>query len=719
MRYLVLIYIILSLSAFSYDKENIIDGNMDLKINNIKEDFYPLYIDEVKEEGYIGLKELFLLLELENLKVDLKNLKVEGELPNKEKVFWTFDEKVAFIENEDIYINLKSLNLIFPVDTFHFDLNMLNITIKLGFKTPSDIRYEQELKRKNIFKKEVSKKNESNYSSNKSKFSPGVVQLQYESSDFSKGDTNSLEVDYSTQLLYGEFSSDFTIFNKRSDSTKASLNRASLRYNDVFNGKDLLIGSFYMRAPSIYNIDTTLNGFTILDSNDRYDLTERGKNTFEGYARDGSVVELYRNGTLIDYQNVNNSKYSFTGVDLLSLTDKYYLRIYNEDGTYVEKDLSLFMNNKVLPKNKWGYSIQGGKVDRKGEDNFLGTLKYGLTNNLTLETGYYNLSSTKEEDDDYLETSYGFIYNSSPIKFPFWINGNWYHDLENEDGSLILEFSQNIYDFKFSATYDKYSKRISDEERKDEVYNLNLKRNFKNFTYGVGYGSEVYKGEKYNDYSSGLSYNYKSISNGLDYTFQEYSEDSLRNKHRFKYQLGIGGFDILNISSSAEYKYNYNWELEDEIYTLKFVKRNSSYYSSKKVDFSVNFTYSEKSVDKFLSEFSFTLYLEEFGLPFTSSEVLFSGNNKNSKKFGNKTKKTIILEDVVKDSKMKNISNSWAKGKVYIDYNSNGIYDSADSALESINVSLQGKTVVTDENGDYFVENISSNTLFKVKLDKT
>ncbi|MGL5050565.1 MAG: hypothetical protein ACRC6E_08030, partial [Fusobacteriaceae bacterium] len=193
MRYLVLIYIILSLSAFSYDKENIIDGNMDLKINNIKEDFYPLYIDEVKEEGYIGLKELFLLLELENLKVDLKNLKVEGELPNKEKVFWTFDEKVAFIENEDIYINLKSLNLIFPVDTFHFDLNMLNITIKLGFKTPSDIRYEQELKRKNIFKKEVSKKNESNYSSNKSKFSPGVVQLQYESSDFSKGDTNSLE----------------------------------------------------------------------------------------------------------------------------------------------------------------------------------------------------------------------------------------------------------------------------------------------------------------------------------------------------------------------------------------------------------------------------------------------------------------------------------------------------------------------------------------------
>ncbi|MGL5426681.1 MAG: hypothetical protein ACRDAS_02095, partial [Cetobacterium sp.] len=171
MRYLILIYIVLNLSAFSFNRENIIDGNMDLKINNIKEEFYPLYIDELKEEGYIGLKELFSLLELDSLKVDLKSLKVEGELPNKEKVFWTFDDKVAFIQDEDIYINLKSLNLIFPVNTLHFDLNMLNITIKLGFKIPSDIRYEQELKRKNILKKEISKNNESNYIGNKTKFS--------------------------------------------------------------------------------------------------------------------------------------------------------------------------------------------------------------------------------------------------------------------------------------------------------------------------------------------------------------------------------------------------------------------------------------------------------------------------------------------------------------------------------------------------------------------
>ena len=106
-------------------------------------------------------------------------------------------------------------------------------------------------------------------------------------------------------------------------------------------------------------------GISILDSSDRYDLTERGGNTFEGYAPDGSVVELYRNGTLIDYQRVNEQRYIFTGIDLLSLTDRYYIRIYENNGSYIQKDLSLLMNNKALAKNKWSYSIQSGKVREK------------------------------------------------------------------------------------------------------------------------------------------------------------------------------------------------------------------------------------------------------------------------------------------------------------------------------------------------------------------
>lgn len=718
MRYLFLFYIIFSLGIYSMDRENIIDGNMDLKINSLKEEFYPLYIDEIKEEGYLGLKALFYTLELNEVVVNLDQLEVVGELPDKERVNWKFNDKVAFIENEDIYINLNNLNEIFPVKSIEFDLNMLNIIIKLGFKLPSDIRNDQEVKRKNILKKTQLEKNKEDYKTNKKLIAPGVVQLQYEQSDFSKGNTNSLDVEYSSQFLYGEFQSDITIFNKRSQSTKAKINTASLRYNNIFDEKDLVLGSFYMRTPTIYNIDSNINGVSILDSSDRYDLTERGGNTFEGYAPDGSVVELYRNGILIDYQRVNEQRYIFTGIDLLSLTDRYYIRIYESNGSYIQKDLSLLMNNKALAKNRWSYSIQSGKVREKGEENFLGTLKYGVTNNLTVELGHFNLISNKEKSK-YKENLYSFIYNSPPIKFPFWISGNWYHDLNKEDGSLLFEFGQNIYDYRLEGVFEKYSERITEQEKKDEIYQLNIKKGIKNLNYGISYGIESYKGNKYNNYTSGIGYNYKYLSNSLDYTFQEYTENKLRNKHRFKYQLGIGGFDVLNITSSVEYKFNYNWELEEDKYSLKFIKRNSNYYSSKKMDFSVNFVYSEKSRDRFLSELSFTLYLEEFGLPFTSAEILFTGNDKNQKKLGTKVKKTIILEEIEKNSKMKNITNSWVKGKVFIDSNGNGKYDDFDEILDSIDVIIQGKTATTDSEGNYFVENISAETIFTLKVDKT
>ncbi|MGL4538717.1 MAG: hypothetical protein ACRCUD_06505 [Cetobacterium sp.] len=718
MRYLVLFYIVVSITIFPMDRENIIDGNMDLKINNFKEEFYPLYIDEIKEEGYLGLKALFNSLELNELYVDLNKLEVIGELPNKEKISWKFDGSVAFIENDDIYINLNNLNEIFPVKNIKFDLNMLNIEIKLGFKLPSDIRYEQEVKRKNILKKSKLETQKNDYKTNKSLITPGVVQIQYEQTSFSEGDTNSLDIKYSSQLFYGEFQSDITLFNERTNDARAKINTATLRYNNIFDEKDLVVGSFYMRVPSVYNIDTDMNGISISDSSDRYNLMERGGNTFEGYAPDGSVVELYRNGILLDYQTVNEQKYIFTGIDLLSLTDRYYIRIYEEDGSYIQKDLSLLMNNKALVKNRWSYSIQSGKVRGRRDENFLGTLKYGLTNNLTLEFGHLNLTSDREKRI-YKENLYGFIYNSSPIKFPFWISGNWYHDLNKKDGSLFLEFGQNVYDYRIEGVVEKYSKRISEQEKKDEIYRINIKKSIKNINYGLGYEIESYKGNKYNNYTGGIGYNYKYLSNGLEYTFQEYTENSLRNKHRFKYQLGMGGFDILNVTSSIEYKFNHEWELEEDKYSLKFIKRNSNYYSSKKIDFSVNFAYSEKSRDKFLSELSFTLYLEEFGLPFSSAEMLFSGNDKNQKRLGTKIKKTIILQEIDKNSKMKNIVNSWIKGKVFIDSNGNGKYDDLDEVLDGIDITVQGKKTTTDNNGDYFIENISAETTFTLKVDKT
>ena len=72
MRKLIVLYAFFLIAVFSYsiDMENITDGNMDLQVNRIKEEFFPLYIDELKGIGYLPMKEFLYTIELNEIEVD-------------------------------------------------------------------------------------------------------------------------------------------------------------------------------------------------------------------------------------------------------------------------------------------------------------------------------------------------------------------------------------------------------------------------------------------------------------------------------------------------------------------------------------------------------------------------------------------------------------------------------------------------------------------------
>ena len=489
------------------------------------------------------MKEFLYTIELNEIEVDFQNKMIKGILPDKRKIQWKFDSDISFIDNEELYLEIEQLNKIFPVKNVKFDLAMLNINIQFDFKIPADIRYEQEQKRRDMSKGDkTGKKHE--YIDNKSFFSPGVIQVEYEKNDLEKSRGSSLSVNYSTQLLYGELDGEFSIFDdSRKNRKKFEVESLSLNYEDVMDKKDVILGSFYMRVPSFYDVETDINGISILDSSSRYDVTEKNGNTFEGYAPSGSVVELYRNGILIDYQNADNQRYIFRDINTQSLTDKYYIRIYKDDGTYIQQDISLWLNNKTLNKNQWSYNIQSGKVDKKGDNDFWGTLRYGVNDFVTVEAGYYDLKGKSEERYRYKERAYGIYLSSPPIKFPFWTNINWYEDTEKNDGTLIWEYKQNFYDFILEGKGEKYSKRISLEENKEEKYRANIRKSFGRLNVGAGYEVEVSKGKYYRDYIASVGYNRRYVSNNIEYRFQEYEEDENRNKHSTRFQTGISYFD--------------------------------------------------------------------------------------------------------------------------------------------------------------------------------
>lgn len=138
------VFFLIVVSSYSIDMENMTEGNMDLQVNRIKEEFFPLYIDEIKEIGYLPIKEFLYTIELNDIEVDFQNKMIKGTLPDKKKIQWRFDSDISFVEDEELYIEIEYLGKVFPVKNVKFDLAMLNINIQFDFKIPADIRYEQE-----------------------------------------------------------------------------------------------------------------------------------------------------------------------------------------------------------------------------------------------------------------------------------------------------------------------------------------------------------------------------------------------------------------------------------------------------------------------------------------------------------------------------------------------------------------------------------------------
>ena len=120
-------------------------------------------------------------------------------------------------------------------------------------------------------------------------------------------------------------------------------------------------------------------------------------------------------------------------------------------------------------------------------------------------------------------------------------------------------------------------------------------------------------------------------------------------------------------------------------------------------------------------EMNGTVYLEDFGVPFVDTEISFdvSDEKGSTKKVGTKFRKILILEDIERNSRLKNKSNSWVSGKVYIDNNANPKFDAEDEVLPDIKISILGKNIETDADGNYLIEDISSNAEFNVRVDRT
>jgi hypothetical protein len=98
--------------------------------------------------------------------------------------------------------------------------------------------------------------------------------------------------------------------------------------------------------------------------------------------------------------------------------------------------------------------------------------------------------------------------------------------------------------------------------------------------------------------------------------------------------------------------------------------------------------------------------------------TLIRRNDNTNHGIGVDIEKTIILEKPLTKNTNPPPSRSWLEGRLFIDDNGNGVFDSNEKPLDGVEVKVGGKKCITDENGYYFIDDISSYKVNDLKIDK-
>ena len=104
----IFLFILINKINYSITNENLEETYIQVKVRKIKDDFFKVKYDYATDEIYIGCNNLFYLLEIFTLEIDIKNKGIKGELDGK-KINVKFNSDDAFVEDEELYVRYKVL----------------------------------------------------------------------------------------------------------------------------------------------------------------------------------------------------------------------------------------------------------------------------------------------------------------------------------------------------------------------------------------------------------------------------------------------------------------------------------------------------------------------------------------------------------------------------------------------------------------------------------
>ncbi|MEC9489504.1 MAG: hypothetical protein UMU04_01020, partial [Halanaerobiales bacterium] len=449
------------------------------------------YLASYNQNGAVLIPagELFRFLELP-FSVDTETAIIEGFIWNEENNYrldinsgtaennqreFEINGHRTVVNGEDIYLDVELISEWLP---FNASVNPFSAILSINSDRPLPLeeriqrryRWERLSKEKSVDDQPLYPVVENPYQL----FSGPFVDFRYYYSDSSEGDSSSRHnTRLSGDLLY--MSGKLFISGPIDDPFDEVSGRLGRRSPDPDLLGPLKAYEFWLgnlNQPGIDDISEwesvegiSINGFPYTRAGDFF------SHTLEGELPEGWEVELYDNGTLIDFQRADeDERYLFENIPISYGVNEFTLVFYDEFGQRYEEIERLRIDSSLIPPGENRYRIDIGRDD-EDEDRISLEYSRGLNENLSLVTNYVNIPLDGNSED------YGRFGLRGSIDNLFW-EGNYLQQFGGGQAGE-LGFYTSLADTDISlkhAEFDDYqSKEISGLERRSE---LELRRNF-------------------------------------------------------------------------------------------------------------------------------------------------------------------------------------------------------------------------------------------------
>ncbi|MEX0647090.1 MAG: SPOR domain-containing protein [Balneolaceae bacterium] len=347
------------------------------------------------DEFYLSVHDLFTSLQID-VNTDQGNLVLQGNYLGKERYIIDFNNhKASFGGREHIlsaddfiiselgyYLKPGVFERLLELE-FIIDFNNLSVRLETDETMPVTSQRERERRRERLSRtqNELSRTFEPlEFGRNPSLFNGGFLDYNLTANVSQSGNTQFLyNTNIGTEVLGGDFQG--AVFGSYSQ-TSSTLRSSGLRWRYGIRDSPWISTITAGQSTSGGQTPVAYTGIKLTNEpiEPRYLY---GETAFTGSAPPNSEVELYRNNTLVDFAETDESgSYRFV-VPLTYGSSQYNVRIYSSGGQMIQRDVRLQIPYHFLPPGEVTYNLNTGRLDNP----LSGSTERGLMSKADLTAG--------------------------------------------------------------------------------------------------------------------------------------------------------------------------------------------------------------------------------------------------------------------------------------------------------------------------------------------